>query len=85
MKEVYETIMLKNKITLRPDIVEKFILKVISVFADSFEKIEEYLLLTGTNLTQRIIEKIFIYFGAVRLVCYIDKRYIFHFPDDQVM
>jgi hypothetical protein len=65
IKEVYETIVIKNMIILKPDILEKFILKVVAMYADSFDKIEEYLLITGTQLTQRIIEKIFIYFGSV--------------------
>jgi hypothetical protein len=68
VRDIYETLVVKNKILLRQDILEKFILKIVNVYIENFDKIEDYLILTGTQLTQRIIEKIFLYFGSVRLI-----------------
>ncbi len=76
--EIYETIMKFNTIAIKNDLIEKFILKVVSSYSDNFLLIENVLLVTGTQLNARMVEKIFDHFSKVKYHLFRSMMYSLH-------
>ena len=64
--EIYETIMRRNNVSVKNDLIEKFILKVVESYTDNFLIVENVLLMTGMQLNARMVEKVFEHFNKVK-------------------
>ena len=61
-----EMIIKKNKITIKENVLEKFLIKVSSYNKDNFEVVERFLIHSDANLTEKILEKIIIEFFKIK-------------------